>query len=230
MHTRTITVQLALSQYGDALIYGINERDDYVSGLLLKQQLFAWHEESFYGTELTTQNADGVELVILPAEQVIPFFADLKVLQHIGWSWEGNAALVTALAPVLAALLDEKQSVPTFSAFREGQLRWDWDGQALAGAVRSSRPAAAPLPGLQERSTLAEGLQAAFAAAVFQRSYSTEAEAGDLRSEFPLLFSRSGLAAAGMDADSWLLSIGCKADSAPFRPPLHLLEPAGDSS
>ncbi|QQZ62875.1 DEAD/DEAH box helicase [Paenibacillus sonchi] len=230
MHTRTITVQLALSQYGDALIYGINERDDYVSGLLLKQQLFAWHEESFYGTELTTQNADGVELVILPAEQVIPFFAEMKVLQHIGWSWEGNAALVTALAPVLAALLDEKQYVPSFSAFREGQLRWDWDGQALAGAARSSRTAAEALRGLQERSTLAEGLQAAFSAAVFQRYYSTEAEAGDLRSEFPLLFSRSGLAAAGMDADSWLMSIGWKADSAPFRPALQLLEPDGDSS
>ncbi|MEC0171126.1 ATP-dependent helicase, partial [Paenibacillus graminis] len=230
MYTRNITVQLALSQYGDALIYGINERDDYVSGLLLKQQLFAWHEESFYGTELTTQNADGVELVILPAEQVIPFFADLKVLRHIGWSWEGNAGILTALAPVLAALLDEKQYVPSFSAFREGQLRWAWDGKALAGAAGGNPEAEAGLRGLRERSGFEEGLQAAFSAAVFQRYYSTEAEAGDLRSEFPLLFSRSGLAAAGMDADSWLMSIGWKADSAPFRPVLQLLEPDGDSS
>ncbi len=230
MYTRNITVQLALSQYGDALIYGINERDDYVSGLLLKQQLFAWHEESFYGTELTTQNADGVELVILPAEQVIPFFADLKVLRHIGWSWEGNAGILTALAPVLAALLDEKQYVPSFSAFREGQLRWTWDGKSLADAAGGNPEAEAGLRGLRERSGFAEGLQAAFSAAVFQRYYSTEAEAGDLRSEFPLLFSRSGLAAAGMDADSWLMSIGWKADSAPFRPALQLLEPDGDSS
>ncbi|OKP81874.1 helicase [Paenibacillus sp. P3E] len=230
MHTRNISVQLALSQYGDALIYGINERDDYVPGLLLKQQLFAWHEDSFYGTELTTQSADGVELVILPAEQVVPFFAELQVLRHIGWSWEGNAALLTELAPVLAALLDDKQYVPSFSAFREGQLRWDWDGQALARSAAGSPAAAEALRGLQERSALAEGLQAAFSAAVFQRYYRTEAEAGDLRSEFPLLFSRSGPQAAGMDADSWLMSIGWKADSAPFRPALQLLEPDEDSS
>ncbi|MGN7764131.1 DEAD/DEAH box helicase [Paenibacillus sp. 22594] len=230
MHTRNITIQLALSQYGDALIYGINERDDYVPGLLLKQQLFAWHEDSFYGTELTTQSADGVELVILPAEQVIPFFAELQVLRHIGWSWEGNAALLTELAPVLAALLDDKQYVPSFSAFREGQLRWDWDGQALTRSAAGSPAAAEALRGLQERSALAEGLQAAFSAAVFQRYYRTEAEAGDLRSEFPLLFSRSGPQAAGMDADSWLMSIGWKADSAPFRPALQLLEPDEDSS
>ncbi|OKP99509.1 helicase [Paenibacillus sp. P46E] len=230
MYTRNISVQLALSQYGDALIYGINERDDYVPGLLLKQQLFAWHEDSFYGTELTTQSADGVELVILPAEQVIPFFAELQVLRHIGWSWEGNAALLTGLAPVLAALLDDKQYVPSFSAFREGQLRWDWDGQALTRSAAGTPGAAEALRGLQERSTLAEGLQAAFSAAVFQRYYRTEAEAGDLRSEFPLLFSRSGIAAAGMDADSWLMSIGWKADSAPFRPALQLLEPDEDSS
>ncbi|MBW4084770.1 DEAD/DEAH box helicase [Paenibacillus sp. S150] len=229
MHTRNITVQLALSQYGDALIYAINERDDYVPGVQLKQQLFAWHEESFYGTELTTQNADGVELVVLPAEQVIPFFAELKVLRHIGWSWQGNAALLTALAPLLAGLIDEKQYVPSFSAFREGRLRWDWDAQSLAGAADGNWEAEAALHGLRERSSLAEGLQAAFSAAVFQRHYRTEAEAGDLRSEFPLLFSRSGEAAAGMDADSWLMSIGWKADNAPFRPALQLLEPDGDS-
>ncbi|WP_379157807.1 DEAD/DEAH box helicase [Paenibacillus sp. sgz5001063] len=227
---RNITVQLALSQYGDALIYGVNERNDYVPGLLLKQQLFAWHEDSFYGTELTTQSADGVELVILPAEQVIPFFAELKVLQHIDWSWAGNAELLTALAPVLAVLLDDRQYVPSFSAFREGQLRWDWDGQALARSAAGNPAAAEALRGLQERSPLAVGLQAAFSAAVFQRYYRTEAEAGDLRSEFPLLFSRSGPQAAGMDADSWLMSIGWKADSAPFRPALQLLEPDEDSS
>lgn len=73
MKMRNITVQLALTQYGDALIYGVDDRDDYMPGVQLKQMLFAWHEESFYGTELSTSKADEVELVVLPAEQVLPF-------------------------------------------------------------------------------------------------------------------------------------------------------------
>lgn len=47
MHLRTLTIRLALSQYGDALIFGMNEREDLVPGLQLKQRLFAWHEASF---------------------------------------------------------------------------------------------------------------------------------------------------------------------------------------
>ncbi|WP_019914184.1 DEAD/DEAH box helicase [Paenibacillus sp. HW567] len=230
MHTRNINVQLLLSQYGDALIYGINERDDYVSGVQLKQLLFAWHEESFYGTELTTENADGVELVILPADQVIPFFGDLRVLRHIEWNWKGNATLLIPLAPILAGLLEEKQYVPSFPAYREGKLQWEWDDPAFRLAAGDSPDAAEALRGLEERPALAEGLHAAFSAAVFQRYYGTEAEAGDLRSEFPLLFSGGGASAAGMDADTWLMSIGWKADSAPFRPALQLQEPDEDSS
>lgn len=222
---RNITVQLALTQYGDALIYGVDDRDDYIPGVQLKQKLFAWHEESFYGTELSTSKADEVELVVLPAEQVLPFFADLRLLQHVGWSWQGDAQLLTRLAPLLAGMLEARQYAPSFAAYREGQLRWAWTEQVLAEAAEADWDDAAALHRLQERSGFAEGLQAAFSAAVFQRHYSTEAQAGDLRSEFPLLFSAGGRSAAGMDEDSWLMSIGWKADTAPFRPVLQLLEP-----
>lgn len=224
-HTRHFTIQLALSQYGDALIYGVNNRDDYIPGIQLKHRLFAWHEESFYGTELTIQSTEGVELVLLPAEQVLPFFADRRLLRHIGWSWQGDAALLVELAPLLMASLEEKQYAPSFSAYREGRLQWAWNDQALQLAAASSEAAAAALDGLTARRALAEGLQAAYSAAVFQRYYFTEAAAGDLRSEFPLLFHRSEAGLAGMDSDSWLMSIGWKADTAPFRPALQLLEP-----
>ncbi|MEK3796540.1 DEAD/DEAH box helicase [Paenibacillus sp. FSL R7-0204] len=225
MKMRNITVQLALTQYGDALIYGVDDRDDYMPGVQLKQMLFAWHEESFYGTELSTSKADEVELVVLPAEQVLPFFADLRLLRHVGWSWQGDAQLLTRLAPLLARMLEARQYAPSFAAYREGQLRWAWTEQVLAEAAEADWDDAAALHRLQERSGFAEGLQAAFSAAVFQRHYSTEAQAGDLRSEFPLLFSAGGRSAAGMDEDSWLMSIGWKADTAPFRPVLQLLEP-----
>ncbi|OMD44122.1 DEAD/DEAH box helicase [Paenibacillus odorifer] len=231
MHLRTLTIRLALSQYGDALLYGMNEREDLVPGLQLKQRLFAWHEASFYGTELTVQPAgEGVELVILPAEQVIPFFAEQKLLSHIEWNWEGEAAHLTELAPLLAICLENKQYIPDISAYRTGRLQWTWDEGALAQVAVENDTAKGALEALNGGSEFSRGLRAAFSAAVSQRYYSTEAAAGDLRSEFPLLFDRSGALAAGMDTAAWLIAIGWKADTAPFRPALQLLEPEGDES
>ncbi|HEY4389131.1 MAG TPA: hypothetical protein VGN34_32190, partial [Ktedonobacteraceae bacterium] len=231
MHLRTLTIRLALSQYGDALIYGMNEREDLVPGLQLKQRLFAWHEASFYGTELTVQPAgEGVELVILPAEQVLPFFAEQKLLAHIEWNWEGDAANLTELAPLLAICLENKQYIPDISAYRAGRLQWTWDEDAFAQVAVENDTAKGALEALNGESEFSRGLRAAFSAAVSQRYYSTEAEAGDLRSEFPLLFDRSGALAAGMDTAAWLIAIGWKADTAPFRPALQLLEPEGDES
>lgn len=231
MHLRTLNIRLALSEYGDALIYGSNDREDLVPGLQLKQRLFAWHEASFYGTELTVQPAgEGVELVILPAEQVIPFFADQKLLKHIHWQWEGDAAHLTELAPLLAVCLENKQYIPDLSAYRAGRLQWTWEKEALEQAAVEVDTAKGSLEALKSGSDFSRGLRAAFSAAVSQRYYSTEAEAGDLRSEFPLLFDRSGALAAGMDTAAWLMAIGWKADTAPFRPALQLLEPEGDKS
>lgn len=72
-YAETITVHLRLSAHGDALIFGTNPARRYVPGLQLKQRLFAWHEASFYGTDLELQSVKDAELVVLPAEQVIPF-------------------------------------------------------------------------------------------------------------------------------------------------------------
>lgn len=230
LHVRTLSIRLALSQYGDALIYGTNDREDLVPGVQLKHKLFAWHEASFYGTELAIQPAgEGVELVILPAEQVIPFFADPKLLKHIDWLWDGDAAHLIELAPLLAVCLEKKQYIPDLSAYRAGRLQWTWEEEALKQAAVETDTAQGSLEALMSDSEFSRGLRAAFSAAVSERYYSTEAEAGDLRSEFPLLFDRSGALAAGMDTAAWLIAIGWKADTAPFRPVLQLLEPEGDA-
>jgi SNF2 family DNA or RNA helicase len=227
---QTINVHAALTQYGDALIFGSLETDEYVPGLLMKQRLFAWHEASFYGTELIVESTGGAQLVILPAEQVIPFFAERKLLSHIEWAWEGEAAHLIKLSSSLAKCLNEKKYVPSLSAYQQGKLQWVWDDKALAALsdleeedLASLRESAAP-------SSFLEGLRSAFSASVSQLYYGTQSEAADLRREFPRLFDMDRTAAAGMDAAGWLMAIGWKADTAPFRPALQLLEPDEDST
>ncbi|QHT63707.1 DEAD/DEAH box helicase [Paenibacillus lycopersici] len=250
----TLNIQVNLTEHGDALIHG-SLPSAHASGLFVKQRLFAWHEPSFYGTELDIEKLqDELELIVLPAEMVIPFFADRRLLmKHIDWRFEGDAARLAAIAPLLESCIAERKYMPSFAAYKAGKLRWIWDAEALdtraRKALRTLRggadadPGQAPGAGVYdnderdgwdeedaadgERSSgFAEGVQAAFSAAVFLRYYSSEEAAGDLRRDFPLLFARDRAeAAAGMDERAWLVAAGWKADTLPFRPLLQLSEP-----
>ncbi len=214
--TKSFTVHVNLTTYGDALIYGFNDTGDYLSGLTLKQSLFAWHAASFYGTELELEQIQGAELIILPAEQVIPFFAENQLLEHIEWAWGEQAAQIVRLAPFLTASMEAKKFVPSFSAFQTGKLQWSWDETALD--IQKASQASGHV-------SLVDGLRAAFSAAVFSRYYGSETAAADLRREYPLLFAKDHVALSGLNAEAWLVAVGWKADYAPFRPVLQLLEP-----
>ena len=227
-HTQeTLTVRMMLTSHGDALFFADPETLRESTGLQLKHRLFAWHEPSFYGTELEVHQVGELEAVVLPAEDVIPFFAQGPLLAHIQWTWEGDALQLQALAPLLEELLEKRQYVPDLTAYRRGSLRWSWEAAAARAALRQA--------GLGEldsgRSGWNEealaGLKAAFSAAVTSRYYGTEADEAELRQEFPALFARQNVVAAtaGLDSETWLVQIGWKADVAPFRPLLQLMEP-----
>ncbi|MGG4219379.1 DEAD/DEAH box helicase [Paenibacillus jamilae] len=219
-YTETITVHIQLTTYGDALIYGDSSMNYSISGQMLKQRLFAWHEASFYGTELEIQHVQDTDIIVLPSEQVIPFLAEQELLKHIEWIWDEANAPWLRLIPLLTHCIETKAYVPSFTSFQAGKLQWKWDAEAL----ENIQPAElALLDSLDENER--EGLVAAFSAAVFQRWYGTEAEAADLRREYPILFAPQRQIAAGLDAQAWLIAIGWKADTAPFRPLLQLLEP-----
>ncbi|MBO7747972.1 DEAD/DEAH box helicase [Paenibacillus sp. MWE-103] len=133
----TLTIQASLTEQGDALIFGA-DASGYAPGLLVKQRLFARHEPSFYGTELEIEKLrDELELVVLPAEMVLPFFADPEWLPvHVTWRLEGGAARLAALAPALARGVAERKFVPSFEAYKAGKLRWTWDAEALDAKSR----------------------------------------------------------------------------------------------
>lgn len=238
--TETITVHIRLTNYGDALIYGDSSMNYSISGQILKQRLFAWHEASFYGTELEIQPVQGTDIILLPSEQVISFLAERKLLEHIEWIWDEAHAPWLRSIPLLAHCIEAKAFVPSFTAFQAGKLQWIWDTESLE-ALSALKDTASELTlenaRLTELTLLLdslekeerEGVAAAFSAAIFQRWYGTEAEAADLQREYPILFASNRSAAAGLDARAWLIAIGWKADTAPFRPLLQLLEPAPEN-
>lgn len=222
MHRETIRIHLVLTEHGDALLYGALDNQFTASGIYYKQRLFAWHETSFYGTDIVVENVEGVDILILPSEQVIPFFADLQLLQHVEWIWSGHAEPLLVLASEFMTSIAQRKYVPSYSSFQAGVLQWTWEIEELETRSRALLGDAA------DNEEWLEGLRAAYSAAIFHHVYGTEQSAGDLRREFPMLFQRKiadHAAIMDMDAKEWLVAIGWKADTAPFRPMLQLLEP-----
>lgn len=218
---RKINVRALLGGYGDALLHGYYEGGyGSVSGLNLKHALFAWHEPSFYGTELFVHRLEDIEAVVLPSEMVLPFFTELNLLRHIEWAWDDLASRLLEIAPLLVKRIEEKKYHPSYEAFLADKLEWAWDEDSLASEELALLDEAA------SDEDFMTGLRAAFSAAVYTIQYGLPTSAGDLRREYPLLFSsKDKLVQAGLTENDWLVSIGWRADNAPFRPALQLLEP-----
>ncbi|MGG4142240.1 DEAD/DEAH box helicase [Paenibacillus algorifonticola] len=225
----TITVHLALTDFGDALLYAVDDRQDLLTGVRLKQSLFAWHAATTYGTELEIRQMEQVELVVLPAEHVLPFFAEQRLLAHIHWEWDEQSAALIRLAPLLHEHMEAERYLPSHSAWRAGQLQWVWDSSASVELASELALAEEKVKDGRLSNGFLGMLEAAFSAAVFQRYYNSEAASADLRAEYPLLFVKEKAIFAGLDPSGWLMAVGWKADHAPFRPMLQLLEPGEET-
>ncbi|GBG07311.1 putative helicase, partial [Paenibacillus agaridevorans] len=135
----TLAVRMMLTSHGDALFFADPDSLREWTGLELKHRLFAWHEPSFYGTELEVVKVGELEAVLLPAEEVISFFASGPLLAHIEWKWEDDAARLASLAPLLGECLEKGLYAPDLAAYRSGSLHWSWDAAAALATFGQAR-------------------------------------------------------------------------------------------
>ncbi|MBD0383234.1 DEAD/DEAH box helicase [Paenibacillus sedimenti] len=216
-----MTLHVLLTDSGDALLWGLQDGRD-VPGDKFRKLLFAWHEPSCYGTTLELQQAGELAVTVLPPEMVLPFFAEPNFMDVL--RWEGGNEAVKRLLDIAPVLYREAQAgryVPSYRAFRNGKLQWTWEtGSESLGELDWDT--------LKIGEELS-GLHAAFSAAVSAKHYADEAAVADLQRDYPALFR--GAQAGGTSADApfteeeWLVALGWKPDTAPFRPALQLLEP-----
>lgn len=216
-----ITLHALLTDSGDALLWG-EEFGYSMPGEKFRRLLFAWHEPSCYGTALELQQAGELAVTVLPADMVLPFFAEANFMSIVRWKGANEAVnALLAAAPLLYEEAKAGRFAPSYSAYRDGKLQWTWE----AGAERLEMLDWDALKALSEDLT---GLRSAFSAAVSAKHFTDEASMSDLRRDYPALFQehRAASAAAGaFTEDEWLAAMGWKPDTAPFRPALQLLEP-----
>ncbi|TDF95382.1 DEAD/DEAH box helicase [Paenibacillus piri] len=219
-----MTLHMILTESGDALLWGLQDGNE-VPGERFRKIMFAWHEPSYYGTMLELQRAGELTVTVLPAEMVLPFFAEPNFMDIL--RWEGGDEAVKELLKAAPPLYGEAKAgrySPSYSSFRNGRLQWTWE----AGNEELAEMDWDKLKSLDASGEELSGLRSAFSAAVSAEHYADEAAVSELRRNYPMLFQGSQAAAASIDAlteEEWLVALGWKPDTAPFRPVLQLLEP-----
>ncbi|WP_223594784.1 DEAD/DEAH box helicase [Neobacillus bataviensis] len=89
-----------------------------------KNLVFSSHAESFFGTLLETETVDDVPGVSVSGWQLVSLFAKESFNRFIEWDWNEQSELCLAAAHSLHEGILEKDWLPDFSVWENGDFRW----------------------------------------------------------------------------------------------------------
>lgn len=207
----TVTIHARWIEDGSVFVRGIASDGQDMQPETLRNILFGWHAESFYGALIPVTEQRHQKGLVLDASLALDFFASPSVLEHAYVSWDDGAVSLMQLAPILARALSEGLYAPDPFGWDPERSRWKlFDPPAHLNAADLA---------------LANDW---LSRAVHQLLYDKPdiRQAWDrLVSAYPLL-QVTNADRDKWQEDEWLVAVGWKQDAAPFRTCLKLDEPA----
>ncbi|WP_167859666.1 DEAD/DEAH box helicase [Paenibacillus cymbidii] len=233
---RTIVVSCRYLSDGQLFLHGAYDDGAGIPLFQLKQQLFVWHEPSFYGSLIESGSYNGKQGYLLPASMGLAYMADPPVMLIAGLRWDPAAAVLQRMAQLLLESLAGGWYKPSFAKHRQGRFGWELllpqdRLDVLAEIVPSAEQHRLPQPEMWLDAVLAS----------WMGSEETLASAWDeVAAAHPAV--RSGLPSAANSAAAspgavhpvyeeeteWLIAIGWSTDECPFHTTLQLVEPTDD--
>jgi SNF2 family DNA or RNA helicase len=192
-----------------------------------KNVLFSLHEESYFGTLLEPESVDGVDGIIVSGWHLVSLFAKESFNRFIDWDWSEQSEIVLAAALALQEGIIEKDWLPDFSIWEDGNFRWQlpvrvkdefdpsfWEQEVDPGGTES-------------------GLVQEFISDLYNDAldaYLTRNSAmKDLFGPKLALLKKSNISGAELaryfDEESWLEWVGIKESDMPFTMGMRLEEP-----
>jgi SNF2 family DNA or RNA helicase len=212
--------------------YGETEQANEVPGYTLRKLLFAWHERSYYGTQVESIQSEQGEGLVLTPYMAMDYLAAPGILLHGKLSWDEDVLLMKRGAVLYKEALAAGWYIPSFEYWRAGKMGWklqlpdEKKGEFLQ---------------LLQGKRLGEAFWQDWFNAVVGEMLSLDPES-DISSAWRRLIEENILlrvddptsAAARADLswmqeDDWLLAIGWKQDDAPYRICVQLVEPYAET-
>jgi SNF2 family DNA or RNA helicase len=105
---------------GRYLLTAKDEHGRILNPVVWKNLVFSRHEESFFGTLLDSE----LEGVQVSAWQLVTLFAKESFNRFVEWDWSEESEICLASADSLYEGINEKDWLPDFTAWEDGEFRW----------------------------------------------------------------------------------------------------------
>ncbi|MGG1659822.1 DEAD/DEAH box helicase [Brevibacillus sp. NRS-1366] len=190
---------------GRFLIAGTGQHGELIDPTELAGALFAWDENSYYGTFLEKSEQG---LLLTPSE-ALSFFTNPPWLAHRDFSWSDSFSTLREIAITIHRALVEGTIVPDYPTWKKGRLGW--------------KIACAP-----EEVSAQANRWLSFALEEVIMGTGEVARAWDqLVTQFPALAVMGEELSPHLQEREWLQSIGWLPDLTPFRTCLQIVEAEG---
>ncbi|MEW9053377.1 MAG: DEAD/DEAH box helicase [Neobacillus sp.] len=124
LSTRFIKLLTLKLEDGRYFLAALDERGDELKLSEWKNLVFSRHEESFFGTLLESETVDGIEGVVVSGWHLVSLFAKESFNRFIDWDWSDQSEISLASAHALYEGIQEKDWLPDFTVWEEGEFRW----------------------------------------------------------------------------------------------------------
>lgn len=240
---RIITIDLNWEKENGFFLWAMDNQNKPVSVKSWKYDLFAWHKESYYGTLLPTENCLGstgsLEGLRLTPWTALSFFSQAVSSSFFQPQWSKVAEQVREIAPFLAHVIGDGHFQPDYEGFQKGLLTWKvhWPSILALEPVEACGADQFPSP---QREECPEYLNE-WLSLCLQELMNNDAEISlawqKVLKMYPILKpitlrtnEESPVTLPNMLEEDWLIQIGWRKDTTPFRCCLHLQEPEGEQS
>ncbi|NRD77141.1 DEAD/DEAH box helicase [Bacillus sp. BRMEA1] len=192
-----------------------------------KDLVFSNHEESFFGTILESETANGIEGVAVNGWQLVSLFAKESFNRFIDWDWNEQAEICLAAADSLFEGIVEKDWLPDFSAWENDHFHWKLPErvkQEFDSSFWEQDVDGTPDGSLKAKEYLSDLYNCALDSYLTRNTAMKELFGPKLDLLKKQNISGSELARY-FDEDSWLEWVGIKESEIPFTIGLRLDEP-----
>ncbi|MFD0586421.1 DEAD/DEAH box helicase [Paenibacillus sp. GCM10027627] len=218
---RQLTVDGSWSYESEApcLLLSAKDRKDLHEGQL-RSLLFAWHKGTMYGAKAEEQRISGRSLLKLSPLFAVDYLSKPMPVRLLQLTWTPRLSTLMELASLIRQMLIHGWYFPDWGNWSEHKRAWKAEIPESRSDMQMQWERL-----IQEAEAAGDiGVQEWLGSAV-EEMLSTDDQAIRLWSSIGAECGEGALKFKGADEQEWLIAIGLRKDTFPFRTALRLMEP-----
>ncbi|MFC5466418.1 DEAD/DEAH box helicase [Lederbergia graminis] len=124
MNLHKIELHVIPHKENSFFIYGLNEEQESIHPTAYMQQLFLWHEESFYGSFIEISSFQGHMGIELDSYGTLTLLGHEHFSSLIDWQWSELTDTLLAVSSIMLETIQEGHFLPSFQDEEEHVVMW----------------------------------------------------------------------------------------------------------